>query len=214
MFKLHNFFRSSTSTRLRAALNVKALPYDYVPYVLRRGDTRTSEYLKMNPAGLVPVLEREDGTFMNQSLAIIEWLEETHPQPPLLPQDADGRARVRALSYMIACEVHPLNNLRVLGYLADTFGADEEAQRAWFVHWVNATFDALETTLARDASTGRFCHGNQPSLADICLYAQAWNNRRFDIELSTWPTIARIFSALDAIPAFHSAAPPFQPDAS
>ncbi|SDK35383.1 maleylacetoacetate isomerase [Agrobacterium fabrum] len=214
MFKLHNFFRSSTSTRLRAALNVKALPYDYVPYVLRRGDTRTGEYLKMNPAGLVPVLEREDGVFMNQSLAIIEWLEETHPQPPLLPQDADGRARVRALSFMIACEVHPLNNLRVLGYLADTFGADEEAQRAWFVHWVNATFDALETTLASDASTGRFCHGNQPSLADICLYAQAWNNRRFDIELSTWPTIARIFSALDAIPAFHSAAPPFQPDAS
>jgi maleylpyruvate isomerase len=214
MFKLHNFFRSSTSTRLRTALNVKALPYDYVPYVLRRGDTRTSEYLKMNPAGLVPVLEREDGTFMNQSLAIIEWLEETHPQPPLLPQDADGRARVRALSYMIACEVHPLNNLRVLGYLADTFGADEEAQRSWFVHWVKATFDALETTLARDASTGRFCHGNQPSLADICLYAQVWNNRRFDIELSTWPTIARIFSALDAIPAFHSAAPPFQPDAS
>lgn len=214
MFKLHNFFRSSTSTRLRVALAYKGLPYEYASYVLRRGDTRTESYLRMNPAGLVPVLERDDGKFMTQSLAIIEWLEEQHPEPALLPRDADGKARVRSLSYMVACEVHPLNNLRVLGYLSDTFGADEDAQRKWFVHWVIETFDALETVLAREPETGDFCHGSEPTLADVCLYAQVWNNRRFDIELSKWPTISRIFTALDAIPAFHSAAPPFQPDAS
>jgi maleylpyruvate isomerase len=168
----------------------------------------------MNPAGLVPVLERKDGTFMTQSLAIIEWLDEEYPRPALLPRDADGRARVRALAYMVACEIHPLNNLRVLGYLADSLGADEDFQRKWFIHWVSETFDVLEATLARDEGTGDFCHGSEPSLADVCLYAQVWNNKRFDIDLSSWPTITRIFNALDAIPAFHSAAPPFQPDAS
>ncbi|SFU21932.1 maleylpyruvate isomerase [Mesorhizobium sp. YR577] len=168
----------------------------------------------MNPAGLVPVLERKDGTSMTQSLAIIEWLDEEYPRPALLPRDADGRARVRALAYMVACEIHPLNNLRVLGYLADSLGADEDFQRKWFIHWVSETFDVLEATLARDEDTGDFCHGSEPSLADVCLYAQVWNNKRFDIDLSSWPTITRIFNALDAIPAFHSAAPPFQPDAS
>ncbi|MDO1582644.1 maleylacetoacetate isomerase [Rhizobium oryzicola] len=212
--RLHNFFRSSTSTRLRAALNLKGLQYDYIPYVLRRGDTRTPEYLAMNPAGLVPVLERDDGSFLTQSLAIIEWLEETYPQPPLLPDHADGRARVRALAHMIACEVHPLNNLRVLGYLANTFGADEAAQQAWFTHWVTTTFDALESMLASDSRTGRFCQGDVPGLADLCLYAQVWNNRRFEIDTGAWPTIARIFAALDQLPAFRDAAPPNQPDAA
>lgn len=168
----------------------------------------------MNPAGLVPVLEREDGKFMTQSLAIIEWLEEKYPLPALLPPDSDGKARVRSLAYMIACELHPLNNLRVLGYLADAFAADDDAQRKWFTHWVTVTFDALETILARDQETGDFCHGTEPTLADVCLYAQVWNNRRFDIEISKWPTISRIFTALDAIPAFNTAAPPRQPDAS
>lgn len=211
---LHNFFRSSTSTRLRAALNLKGLAYDYVPYVLRRGDTRRPDYLANNPAGLVPTLERDDGVFMTQSLAIIEWLEETHPEPALLPTDADGRARVRSLAYMIACEIHPLNNLRVLGYLAEMLGADETAQKEWFNHWVSTTFDALETTLSRDAQTGAYCHGDAPGLADTCLYAQVWNNRRFEIETATWPTIAGIFERLDALPAFRDAAPPNQPDAA
>jgi maleylpyruvate isomerase len=212
--RLHNFFRSSTSTRLRAALNLKGLSYDYVPYVLRRGDTRTPHYLAMNPAGLVPVLEREDGTMMTQSLAIIEWLEETYPEPALLPKDADGRARVRALAYMLACEVHPLNNLRVLNYLGEALQADDNAQKDWFTHWVTLTFDALETMLIRDPRTGRFCHGDTPGLADICLYAQVWNNRRFEIATETWPAIARIFNTLDAIPAFAEAAPSKQPDAA
>ncbi|EKF21007.1 maleylacetoacetate isomerase [Nitratireductor pacificus] len=212
--RLHNFFRSSTSTRLRAALNLKGLGYEYVPYALRKGETRTPDYLAMNPAGLVPVLERADGTVLTQSLAIIEWLDERHPEPPLLPPDPDGRARVRSLAYMIACEIHPLNNLRVLGYIGETFGADEAATKAWFTHWVCETFDALEKTLSGSPETGGYCHGDAPGLADICLYAQVWNNRRFDIETERWPTIARIFAALDALPAFRDAAPPNQPDAA
>ncbi len=212
--KLHNFFRSSTSTRLRIALNLKGLNYDYVPYALRRGDTRKPDYLTKNPAGLVPTLEREDGTCLTQSLSIIEWLEETHPEPPLLPADPDGRARVRSLAMMIACDIHPLNNLRVLLYLADRFGADEAVQKEWFTHWVDVTFDALETRLSTEPGTGTFCHGEAPGLADICLHAQIWNNRRFDIDVSKWPTIARIFDRLNAIPAFSNAAPPNQPDAA
>lgn len=211
--RLHNFFRSSTSTRLRSALNFKGLDYDQATYVLRDGQTRTPAYLAMNPQGLVPVLEREDGTFLTQSLAIIEWLDETYPHPPLLPVDADGRARVRALALMIACEVHPLNNLRVLGRLHDQFGADEEAQKAWFIHWVRLTFDALEIRLAAP-ETGLFCHGDMPTIADLCLYAQVWNNRRFNIATESWPKIAAVFARLDAIPAFANAAPPEQPDAA
>ena len=212
--RLHNFFRSSTSVRVRAALNLKGLAYDYVPYVLREGETRTPDYLVMNPAGLVPTLEREDGTHLIQSLAIVEWLDETHPDPPLLPVDADGRARVRSLAYMTALEIHPLNNLRVLARLKDQFGADAPAQEAWFAHWVTLTFDALEARLAREPATGTFCHGDVPGLADLCLYAQVWNNRRFGIDADPWPMIARVFAALDALPAFAAAAPPNQPDAA
>jgi len=211
---LHNFFRSSTSTRLRAALNLKGLPYDYVSYALRKGETRTPEYLAMNPAGLVPALQREDGVVMVQSLAIIEWLEEVYPEPALLPSDPDGRARVRALAYMVACEIHPVNNLRVLAYIDREFGAGEEGQKAWFRHWVNTTFGPLETMLASSPETGRFCHGGTPTLADLCLYAQVWNNRRFEVDMTPYPTISRIFAALDEIPAFRDAAPPNQPDAA
>ncbi|WP_294611712.1 maleylacetoacetate isomerase [Roseovarius sp.] len=211
---LHNFFRSSTSTRLRAALNLKGLEYDYVSYALRNGETRTPSYLAMNPAGLVPALEREDGSVLTQSLAIIEWLDEVHPAPPLLPADAEGRARVRALAYMIGCEVHPLNNLRVLGYLGQQFGADDAALAGWFTHWVQVTFEPLETLLAASPETGACCHGDLPGLADLCLYAQVWNNRRFDIDMAAYPTIARIFAHLDALPAFQKAAPPNQPDAA
>lgn len=210
---LHNFFRSSTSIRVRAALNLKGIDYDYKAYVLRNGETRSPDYLARNPAGLVPTLEREDGTQMTQSLSIIEWLDEVHPQPPLLPDDADGRARVRALAYMIACEIHPLNNLRVLGYLGEKFAADEDMQKEWFTHWVQTTFDAFEKTVATSPDTGRFCHGNTPGLADICLYAQMWNNRRFAVNTSNYPTINRIFDALELLPAFQKAAPPNQPDA-
>lgn len=212
--RLHNFFRSSTSTRVRAALNLKGLPYTYVPYVLRDGQTRTPEYLGRNRQGLVPTLERGDGVNLTQSLAIIEWLDETHPDPAFLPRDPDTRAWVRSLAYMMACEIHPLNNLRVLFRIRDQFGADEAAQKEWFTHWVTLTFDALEAELTGAGRSGTCCLGNTPGLADICLYAQAWNNRRFDIPLASWPTLARIFDHLDTIPAFADAAPPKQPDAA
>lgn len=212
-FKLHNYFRSSTSVRLRAALNLKGLSYEYFAYSLRDGEQRSPEFLEKNPQGLVPTLETEDGVFISQSLAIVEWLDETHPQPPLMPKDALGRARVRALSYMIACEIHPLNNLRVLFRIRDQFGADEAGQKEWFTHWVRTTFDALETELASSNATGQYCHGDTPTMADLCLYAQVWNNKRFGIALEDWPAIAGIFDNLDQIEAFKNAAPPNQPDA-
>ena len=210
---LHNYFRSSTSTRLRAAMNLKGLGYDYSAYALLKDETKTPDFLSMNPAGLVPVLELDDGTVLTQSLAIIEYLDEVHPEPPLLPSDAAGRARVRALAYMIACEVHPLNNLRVLQYLGAEFGQDDAGKAAWFGHWVHATFAPLEAMLAHSDDTGRYCHGDTPGLADLCLYAQMWNNTRFGIDATAYPTIQRIFAALDEIDAFRKAAPPEQPDA-
>jgi maleylpyruvate isomerase len=214
MLTLHNYFRSSTSTRLRAALNLKGLDYDYRAYALLKDETKTPHFLAMNPAGLVPVLELEDGTRLSQSLAIIEYLDETHPEPPLLPADPKGRARVRSLAYMIACEVHPLNNLRVLQHIDREFGAGEDGKKAWFTHWVHTTFAPLELRLADNPGTGRFCHGEAPTLADICLYAQVWNNRRFEVDMRIYPTISRIFASLDEIEAFRRAAPPEQPDAA
>jgi len=211
--KLHNYFRSSTSTRLRAALNLKGLDYEYLSYALLKDETKTPEFKQKNPAGLVPVLEVGDGTPLVQSLAIIEYLDEMHPTPALLPPDPLGRARVRGLSYMIACEVHPLNNLRVLQHISSEFGADEAAKAAWFRHWVGETFGALETSLAASPDTGTYCHGETPGLADICLYAQVWNNKRFDVDMAPYPTITRIFDALERIAAFADAAPSRQPDA-
>ncbi|AHD11863.1 maleylacetoacetate isomerase [Phaeobacter gallaeciensis] len=213
-FQLHNFFRSSTSTRLRAVLNLKGLDYDYIPYVLRKGETRSPEYLALNPQGLVPSLVREDGTVMTQSLAIIEWLDEVHPEPALLPADPDARAQDRALAYLIACDIHPLNNLRVLQYLGSEFGADEEKQKTWFTHWVSITLDAFEQTLASAEQQARYCLSDTPGLADVCLYAQIWNNKRFGIPVENWPNISRVFAALDTLPAFQNAAPPKQPDAA
>lgn len=211
--KIHNFFRSSTSTRLRVALNLKEVDVDYLAYALRKDETGTPEYLALNPAGLVPALELENGDVLVQSLAIIEWLDEVHPMPALLPANPLGRARVRALSYMIACEVHPLNNLRVLGYLGEKFDADDDAISQWFTHWVETTFSALETTLSNSPKTGIYCYGDTVTLADICLYAQVWNNRRFKVDLTPYPIISRIFKTLDTQPAFQKAAPPNQPDA-
>lgn len=212
--RLHNFFRSSTSVRVRAALNLKGLAYNYVPYVLRDGETRTPDYLGRNPQGLVPTLELDDGTPLTQSLAILEWLDEVHPAPPLLPSDPVGRARVRALALALACEVHPLGNPRVLFRLRDAHGADEAGQADWFRHWVRTTFDALDAALLRDPRTGRFCHGDAPGIADLCLFAQVLNNRRFDLPPDPWPTIARIHAACLDVPAIAAAAPERQPDAA
>lgn len=214
MLKLHNYFRSSTSTRLRAALNLKGVPYEYVPVHLPGSAHRGADYLRLNPQGLVPALELEDGTVLTQSLAIMEWLDEAYPEAPrLLPDDALGRARVRALAQMVALEIHPLNNLRVLNHIDAEFGAGAAGKKAWFTHWVHATFAPLEAMLAASPDTGPYCHGETPGTADCCLYAQIWNNRRFEVDMTPYPTIRRIFANLDALPAFAAAAPGVQPDA-
>ncbi|MGG7566184.1 maleylacetoacetate isomerase [Rhodovulum sp. DZ06] len=210
---LHNYFRSSTSVRLRVALNLKGLAYDYVSYALQKQEQSAPDFLARNPQGLVPALELEDGAVLHQSLAIIEWLDETHPDPALLPSDPMLRAKARAYAYMIACEIHPLNNLRVLNTLRSEFGADDAAVAAWFRKWVETTFTPLEKMLAEAPETGTFCMGETPTLPDLCLYAQVWNNKRFQVDMAPFPTISRIFDACDALEAFAKAAPPVQPDA-
>lgn len=210
---LHNYFRSSTSYRVRIALKLKGLAYDYVAHHLRHGGNRLPSYLQVNPQGLVPALVWSDGTVVAQSLAIIEFLDEMVPQPPLLPADPHGRARVRMLSQMIGCDVHPLGNLRVLNALRSRYGADDAEIADWFRHWVNQTFEPLERLLATSPQTGTFCHGDTPGMADICLVAQTTNNSRFNVDMTPYPVICRIRDACMAIPAFAEAAPALQPDA-
>ncbi len=209
---LHGYFRSSAAFRVRIALNLKGLAYDQTFRHLRKGEQRAPDYLKLNPMGLVPTLEI-DGQTLTQSLAIIEYLEETRPNPALMPSDAAGRARVRSLSLSLAAEIHPINNLRVLEDLRSRFGADDAAVARWFRHWVEVTFAPLETRLASDAHTGTFCHGDTPGLADICLVPQVINNTRFDVDMTPYPTIARIHKACLELDAFKSALPANQPDA-
>lgn len=210
---LHNYFRSSTSYRVRIALAIKGLEYDYVAHHLRHGQHRSEEYLAVNPQGLVPTIVWEDGTVLAQSLAILEFIDEMRPEPPLIPGDAHGRARVRMLAQMIACDIHPVNNLRILNALRTRFGADDEAVVDWFRHWVAETFTPMETMLAESPKTGKFCHGDAPGLADICLVAQIANNVRFGVDMQPYPTLNRINAACLEIPAFADAAPANQPDA-
>jgi maleylacetoacetate isomerase/maleylpyruvate isomerase len=212
--KLYTYFRSSAAYRVRIALNLKGLPYEAVPVHLVRdgGQQKTPAYREKSPLGIVPALETDHGV-LTQSLAIIEWLEELHPQVALLPADADGRARVRAIAQTIACEIHPLNNLRVLGYLSKTLGVSEEQKNAWYRHWVHEGLAAVEKLLANDPHTGTFCHGETPGLADCCLVPQVFNARRFGCPLDEFPTILRIVAACEALEAFRQAAPGNQPDA-
>jgi maleylpyruvate isomerase len=209
---LHGYFRSSAAFRTRIALNLKGVAYTQKVRHLRKGEQRQPDFLKLNPQGLVPALEI-DGKVLTQSLAIVEYLDETRPNPPLLPKDAAGRARVRALAYASAIEIHPINNLRVLQDLASRFGADDKAVAGWFRHWVAVTFEPLEKMLASDPATGKFCHGDAPTLADICLVPQVINNTRFDIDTTPYPTINRIHKACLELPAFADAMPAKQPDA-
>jgi maleylpyruvate isomerase len=210
---LHNYFRSSTSFRVRIALNLKGIEYDYVAHHLRLGQQRDPAFLAVNPQGLVPALVWTDGTVVTQSLAIIEFLDEMVPEPPLVPGDPAGRARVRALSQMIACEIHPVNNLRVLAELRSRFGQDDAGVADWFRHWVRETFEQLESILASSGKTGRFCHGDEPTMADLCLVAQVVNNARFGVDMAPYPTISRIHETAMKLPAFADAAPSKQPDA-
>ena len=212
--KLYTYFRSSAAYRVRIALNLKDLAYETVPVHLTRGggEQLTAAYRELNPQALVPVLE--DGTrHLTQSLAIIEYLDEVHPKPPLLPRDPQGRARVRALALAIACDLHPLNNLRVLNYLTGPMGLGNEAKQAWYCHWIAQGLGALEATLAKDGQTGKFCHGDAPGLADCCLVPQMANARRFKCDVVPYPTLLKIESNCQALDAFQRAAPEKQPDA-
>lgn len=211
--RLYDYFRSSAAYRVRIVLNLKGLEAERIYVHLAKGEQRSEAYKAVNPQGLLPVLVDDDGTTISQSLAIIEYLDDIHPNPPLLPADAPGRARVRSLAYQIACEIHPLNNLRVLKYLTGEMGLSEEQKLTWYRHWIAIGFQALEKSLADSPETGEFCHGNQPGLADVCLVPQVFNARRFDCDLTPYPTITRIADHCNRIDAFAAAAPPRQPDA-
>lgn len=211
--KLYTYFRSSAAYRVRIALNLKGLAYEAAPIHLVRGggEQKTEAYKALNPQGMVPALE-VDGQILTQSLAIMEYLDETHPEPALLPSDPFGRARVRAIAQAIACDIHPLNNLRVLHYLGGSVGLDQRQKDDWYRHWVQIGLQAIESMLAESAATGAFCHGDHPGLADCCLVPQVFNARRFHCDLSEMPTICRIVGMCEVMPAFAGAAPAAQPD--
>lgn len=211
---LHTYFRSTAAWRVRIALALKGLQYDAVPVHLLRdgGEQHAERYRRLNPQGLVPLLTDGDEV-VAQSLAIIEYLDETHPEPPLMPRSPAGRARVRALAQIVACDIHPLNNLRVQQYLASRLGADDAAKQDWMHHWMHAGFEALEAMLVGDPRTGACCHGDTPTLADLCLVPQLYNARRFNVELDAYPTLVRIDAHCAGLPAFQSTAPERQADA-
>ena len=210
--KLYNFFRSGTSHRLRIALNLKGLQTEYLPVDLRTEQHLQAAFKAINPQGLVPALVDGDQVLI-QSPAIIEWLEEKYPNPPLLPADAQQRARVRALAAMVGCDIHPINNRRILEYLRHQFKADEAAINAWCATWITAGFDAFEALLAADKARGDYCFGNQPGLADVYLVPQVESARRFKVDMSRWPLISAVDAACMKLEAFERAAPMKQPDA-
>jgi maleylacetoacetate isomerase/maleylpyruvate isomerase len=212
--KLYNYFRSSASFRVRIALNLKGLPYAYVPVHLTRGggEQLGSAYRGLNPASLVPTLEH-DGAILTQSLAIIEYLEERYPQPPLLPHEPHDRAYVRAVALSIACEIHPLDNLRVLRYLVKEMGVSEQNKDRWYKHWVEEGLAQLEAMLAAQKRTGRYTLGDHVTIADVLIVPQIFNAKRYDCRLDHVPTIMRIFDACMQLPAFIDAQPSKQPDA-
>jgi maleylacetoacetate isomerase len=209
--KLYNYFRSSASFRVRIALALKGIAYDYVPVHLAKGEHKKSAYADIAADGLVPLLELDDGTRLSQSMAIIEYLDETHTGPALVPGDAIGRARVRALAQSIACEIHPINNLRVLKYLAGTLKVDEEAKNTWYRHWVRTGLEAFERQL-NQLPAGRYCYGDTPTLADCCLVPQIFNGQRFNTPMDGLPRTMAAFEACMALPAFQQAQPSACPD--
>lgn len=209
--QLYNFFASGTSHRLRIALNLKGLDYDYVAVDLRSEEHLGAAFKELNPQGLVPALVDGD-LILTQSPAIIEWLEERYPTPALLPADANARARVRALAAIVGCDIHPLNNRRVLIYLRQEFGCDETRVNAWCRRWIDEGFQAAERLLSQDRTRGGFCYGSQPSLADVYLIPQIASARRFGVDLSPYPEILQIEQHCLALPAFADAAPNRQPD--
>jgi maleylacetoacetate isomerase/maleylpyruvate isomerase len=213
-FVLYGYFRSSAAYRARIAFNLKGIEPElrFVHLLKDGGHQHTAEYRALYPQGLIPALAH-DGHLITQSLAIIEYLDEIAPEPPLLPRDALGRARVRAIAYAVACDIHPINNLRVNNYLRDHLDATPQTLADWQRHWINLGLAALETVLARDSKTGSYCHGDTPTIADICLIPQMTNARRVHVDLTAYPTLLRIEQTALAHPAFAAARPEVQPDA-
>ena len=210
--ELYTYFRSSAAFRVRIALNLKGLSYRAHTVHLRKSEHREADYLALNPQGLLPTLI-VDGHRLTQSLAILEYLEERHPRPALLPGDALARARVRALADLVACEIHPLNNLRTLEYLRRQLDQDEAGIATWYRHWIADGLEKLEAALTQDDVAGTYCHGDHPTIADCCLVPQIFNARRFDSDLTPFPVTMRIFDACMKLDAFQRAQPSAQPDA-
>ncbi len=207
--KLYSYFRSSAAYRVRIALALKGLDADILPINLLKGEQKSDDYLAINPQGLIPSLQVGD-TVLSQSLAIMEYLEEVDNTVPLLPSDPMARASVRAMAQLIACEVHPLNNLRVLQYLTGELGVDDATKMTWYAHWIHQGFASLEAMLKQHA--GQFCYGDTPTMADCCLIPQVYNAKRFNVELSSYPTIMRIYEHCNSLPAFIQAQPENQID--
>jgi maleylacetoacetate isomerase len=212
--KLHTYFRSSAAYRVRIALHLKGIDYEAVPVHLLRdgGQHKQPAYLKINPSGMVPTMQDERGT-LTQSMAILEYLEETHPAVPLLPPDPLGRARVRELAQIVACDIHPLTTLRGMQYLADELGIGDDAQKAWLRHWIEAGLHSVESHLARHPGTGKFCHGETPTMADCFLVPQVFNAIRLGIDPAPYQNVARIYANCVELPAFVKASPGRQADA-
>lgn len=215
MIKLHNYFRSSASYRVRIALNLKGLSYEYLPVHLTKdgGQQLAPSFRALNPESLVPVLD-DEGTIVTQSLAIIEYLEETRPEPPLLPRDAAERAYVRSIALAIACEIHPLNNLRVLRYLVKTLGLTEDQKNTWYRHWVEQGLASVEARLVAEGRSRRYVLGDAVTLGDVLIVPQIFNAQRFDCNLDALPTVMQIFDNCMQLPAFVDARPAAQPDAN
>jgi len=210
--KLHTFWRSSAAYRARIALNFKGIPYEAIPHSLREGAHRKPGYLGLNPQGLVPAIE--DGkALIAQSVAIVEYLEERYPSPPLLPKDSLARAHVRSMALHIACEIHPLNNLRVLNFLRDVMHLDQAAVDRWYAHWIATGFGALEVLAKLHSGDGQHCFGSEVTMADVFLVPQMFNARRFKCDVTPYPTLCAISAFLEKLPPFVAARPEVQPDA-
>ena len=211
--KLYTFFRGSSPFRVRIALNLKGLAYESSSVHLAKGEQRQPAYSAVNPQSLVPALVLDDGHVLTQSLAIIEYLDETYPKPRLIPADPLGRARVRALSLIVACEIHPLNNARTLAHLRKGMKQTEDEVNAWYRHWVADGLAKVESSLTHFAGTGKFCHGDAPTMADCCLVPQVFNAKRFECDTQPYPTVMRVFDECMKLEAFDRAQPGKQPDA-
>ena len=211
--KLYTFFRSSAAFRMRIALNYKGLAYEALPVSLPKGEHKQARYLALNPQGLVPALE-DGGAIFVQSLAMMEYLEETHPQPPLLPASVADRAYVRAVAKIIACEIHPLNNLRTLRFVRKSYGLDEAGVNVWYRHWIGEGLGGLEAFIAGAKKSGRYCFRDQITLADCCLVPQVFNAQRYDCDLEPYPALMAIFAECMKLDAFIEAQPSRQPDAA